>query len=172
MLTARSAVACAASALFLVPSASAQFDPRPTLATLISAFQQCGPPQAYQSLAPVLWQTVYMQTGGTGCYAQVASAGAAQDMQIVERKQFPIGPLYVVRVQHQAGIADWFIGFNQATGRVEYLTFQAAQQTSTPTTTAGPAPSADGPSTGSGGGGNGGGGGSGDGCDLYPAMCQ
>lgn len=164
-------VALLIAAFLLAPlPAHAQFDPRPTLNNLIFGFQNCGPATAFQSLSPAVWQLVYMQTGGRGCYALVASLGAPQGMQIVDSRQFPIGPLYAVRVNHQAGSADWFIGFNQMTGKVEYLNFQPTQTGAAPPSTGtGPEPTASGPSapppstpsTGSG-----------DGCDLYPAMCQ
>lgn len=167
----RLALACAA--IFLVPTAAVAqpFDPRPTLNTLISAFQNCGPAATYQSLAPELWQVIYMQTGGSGCYAQIQAAGQVQDMQIVDSRQFPVGPVYAVRVSYASGTADWFIGFNQLTGRVQYLTFQPAQGSGpAPTVESGPRPTADGPSTpppsrptpNN----------DGDGCDLYPVMCQ
>lgn len=146
------------------------FDPRPVLGTLISAFQNCGPPAAYQTLSPMLFQLISSQTGGSGCYLAIQAAGPVQSMQVLDQKQFPLGPVYVVRVAHSAGSVDWFIGFNKMTGQIEYLSFQAAQ---------GQAPTVStGPSTGSGGPG----GpqppspdphGTGDsGCQLYPAMCQ
>lgn len=161
----------AATAVTIVSKPTqAQFDPRQPLNTLIAAFQNCGPPAVYQLLAPNLFQIVAQQTGGRGCYPQIASAGPVTGMQVIQSQQFPIGPLYVIRVQHSSGVrADWFIGFNQGTGQVEFLTFQNAQG-GNPTIQTGPSPSGDGPSApppGSGGRGDSGS----DGCDLYPAMC-
>lgn len=151
------------------------FDPRAPLLQLIQAFQNCGPPQAYQILSPVLLQTVAIQTNGQGCYAQIRAAGAIMGAQILDQKTFPIGPLYVIRVTHQAGAVDWFIGFNQFTNKVELLSFQRSV-TATPSIQTGPSPTSTGPSqpttsspTDSG---------SappddlGDGCKLYPAMCK
>lgn len=154
--------------------AQAQLDPRQPLGVLISAFQNCGPPAAYQILAPYLFQVVAQQTGGRGCYPQIAGAGPVAAMQVMQSQQMPVGPLYVIRVQHGSGArADWFIGFNQATGQVVYLSFQGAQDRP-PTIEAGPSPTGSGPSTQPSGGGGAppiAGGGDGEGCDLYPAMC-
>jgi len=156
----------------VVPANAQGFDPRPALGQIISAFQNCGPPQAYQILSPTVFQAVAQQTGGTGCYAPIRAAGPVRSMQVVDQRQFPIGPLYVVRVTHPGGPVDWFIGFNQFSGQVEYLTFQPAQ-TQQPTITTGPAPGAGGPTptpeptprpappSGTD-----------EGCTLYPAMCQ
>jgi hypothetical protein len=162
--------------------ASAQdFDPRAPLLTLIQAFQNCGPPQVYQMLSPQLFQTVAQQTNGQGCYQQIRAAGPVLDAQVLDQRQFAIGPLYVIRVTHQTGAVDWFIGFNQVTGKVELLTFQSAVS-STPTIQTGPSPRSTGPSPASGsthprdgstGGKSPSSSGSGDdGCDLYPAMCE
>lgn len=147
------------------------FDPRQPLAILISAFQMCGPPQAYSLLAPQLFNGVYQTTGGTGCYQDIAGAGPVSGMQMLGAQDFPIGPLYLIRVSHQSGaVADWFIGFNRLTGQVEFLRYQAPQQS-------GPPPSIN---TGPSGGGSGPSpapspaptpGGNNDGCDLYPTMC-
>lgn len=157
-------------------SAFAQaFDPRPALGQIIQAFQNCGPPPVYQMLSPQLFQIVAQQTGGSGCYAQIQQAGPITNMQVVSQQQYPVGPLFVVRVSHSSSItADWVIGFNQFTSKIEYLTFQAVPQNQPPVTI--PAPSPGGPT---------GGGGpppsppsgtpstpSGDGCDMFPAMCQ
>lgn len=163
---------CLATAGGLVQPAQAQFDPRQPLSALISAFQNCGPTQVYQMLAPYLFQLIAQQTGGRGCYPQIASAGPVVGMQVMQSQQFPIGPMFLIRVQHSSGqSADWFIGFNQGTGQVEYLSFQAAGSGSgpSPTIQGGPEPTGGGPSTPSGGGGEGSG--DGEGCDLYPAMC-
>lgn len=161
------------SAAFAQP-AQAQFDPRQPLSALISAFQICGPPQVYQMLTPYLFNVVAQQTGGRGCYPQIANEGPVVGMQVMQSQQFPIGPLYLIRVQHASGtVADWFIGFNRVTGKVEYISFQSAGSASGPapgpTIQTGPAPTGGGPTTP--GGGGGGKGGSGEGCDLYPAMC-
>jgi hypothetical protein len=156
----------------LTGAASAQSgeDPREVLGMLISAFQNCGPPQAYQVLSPQLFNLIAAQTGGSGCYAPIRGAGPVTGMQVIQSQNYPIGPVYLIRVTHQAGPADWFIGFNRSTGRVEYLSFQAAQPGTTIET--GPSPGAGGPSPsdsptpppppGD----------DPDGCSLYPAMCQ
>lgn len=121
------------------PAASAQaFDPRPSLGVLIAAFQQCGPPQSYQMLSPYLFNLIAQQTGGSGCYSFIAGAGAITDMQVIDSRQYPIGPVYSVRVTHVAGPVDWFIGFSQATGRVEYLTYQTVTSGVLPSVVNGP----------------------------------
>ena len=106
-------------------TAAQGFDPRAVLLNLITAFQRCGPPQAYQVLSPYLFNLVAQQTGGQGCYAPMAAAGAVTSMVIIDQKMFPAGPLYAVRVTHVTGPVDWFIGFNGASSQVIYLTFQS-----------------------------------------------
>lgn len=164
--------------LIAAPASAQPFDPRAPLLQLIQAFQYCGPSQSYQLLDAQLYQAVARQTGGRGCYADIAAAGPVLGAQIVDQREFPLGSLYVIRVIHQSGaVADWFIGFNRITTKVEYLTYQNTPQgtaSKAPTVSSGPAPSSKGPSDppspspagpaqGSA---------STDGCDLYPAMCQ
>ena len=120
------------AALLVVWSGSVQaqsYNARISLRTLISAFQVCGPPQAYQMLSQSLFQAVAYQTNGMGCYAAIAQAGPVAELKVIQRQQFPVGPLYMVRVTHQTGLmVDWFIGFNRITGKVEYLSFQNAAE--------------------------------------------
>jgi hypothetical protein len=161
------------------PAQAQSFDPRAPLGQLIQAFQVCGPPMVYQMLSPQLFQLIGQQTGGSGCYREIAAAGPIINMQILDYREFPLGPLYVIRVFHNAGPVDWFIGFNRFNGKVESLNFQAGQSTP-PNIGTGPSggggggsppnPNPTPPPTSSGGGSTGGGGSS-DGCQLYPAMC-
>jgi hypothetical protein len=118
----------------------AQPNPTVILGEMISAFQNCGPPQAYQMLAPQLFQIISLQTGNAGCYPQIRAAGPVQNMQIIGQQMFPIGPLYIIRVQHPSVTVDWFIGLNQFTGQIQFLTFQPAAATM-PTIATGPTPS-------------------------------
>jgi hypothetical protein len=113
------------------------FDPRPSLSTLISAFQRCGPPQAYQLLSPYLFNLVAQQTGGQGCYGPIAAAGPIKRMKVIDSAIFPAGPLYVVRVTHVAGPVDWFIRFDRISSRVIYLTFQSTTNGQSPSITEG-----------------------------------
>jgi hypothetical protein len=145
------------------------FDPRVPLGQLIQAFQNCGPPAVYQMLSPQLFMLIGQQTGGKGCYPEIQAAGPVQDMQIIDEKMYPNGPVYVIRVTHSTGSVDWFIGFNQTTGRVELLTFQPATTSSQPKVADGPDDDHGGgnPTKHSGKGPEG----SQSGCELYPAMC-
>lgn len=160
---------CLASLLASSSAWSQGFDPRVPLGELIQALQNCGPPAVYRMLSPQLFMLIAQQTGGRGCYPEIQSAGPVQGMQVIDEKMYPLGPVYVIRVTHTAGSVDWFIGFNQTTGRVELLTFQPAASS--------PPNVADGPQDDHKGGNptqHPGGGppqGSKDGCDLYPAMC-
>jgi len=162
--------------LAITSPASAQgFDPRQPLGAIISAFQNCGPANVYQMLSPQLFNVVFQQTGGSGCYSQIAAAGPIQNLQVISQQNYPLGPLFVIRVAHPSIVVDWTIGFNQFTSKVEYLTFQSAQNTPVlpqpgPPQTGGsppvggtpPPPQGGSPTTSDGS----------DGCDLYPAMCQ
>jgi hypothetical protein len=122
-----------------VPSARAQLfnqqtDPKPILSALLQAFRNCGPPLVYQTLGVQLFQNIFMQTGGTGCYLVIQSAGPVVGMETTGVQNFPAGPVFSVRVSHQGGTkADWFIGLSNFSGKVEYLDFQTAQST-TPVT--------------------------------------
>jgi hypothetical protein len=173
--------------LLTLKGAFAQVDPRVPLGLLIQAFQNCGPPAVYQMLSPQLWQLVYVQTGGSGCFAQIRAAGPVQAMQVLDQQVLPNGTVWVVRVVHLTGATvDWFIGINRL-GKVEVLTFQNPQQAA-PSVATGPVlplgggiPTAPAPATPTpvspapsppaqpptGGGGN-----TNAGCALYPAMCQ
>lgn len=149
-------------------------DPRQALSILLGAFQNCGPPQAFQILGVQLFQMISMQTGGSGCYPQLQQLGSPTNFQVTGQQQLPAGPVYAVRVQHQTNQAtDWYIGISQHTGKVEYLNFQITPSSAPPPRVGtGPAPnppSASGgsppstqPPTAA----------SSDGCRLYPAMCQ
>ena len=159
-------------------TAAAQVDPRAPLWDLIAAFQNCGPPQTYQMLSPQLFQTIAAQTGGRGCYADIAAAGPVIDMQVIGQQRLPAGTVSAIRVTHQSGPVDWFIGMTDW-GVVEILTFQAAGS-SLPSVSRGPqqpqgganppsqpsGSSNPGPSTGGGSAGS-----DSDGCRLYPSMC-
>jgi len=150
-----------------LPAKAQGFDPRPALGALISAFQNCGPPATYQMLSPELLNIVAQQTGNTGCYMAIRAAGPVTNMQVIDQKMFPAGPLYVIRVYHQGTIVDWFMGINTAMNKVAYLTFQAPQNGQpAPTVSGGPTAPSGGspppppsPSPTS------------DGCSLYPDMC-
>jgi len=153
------------------PVVQAQVDPRAPLGQLISAFQTCGPPQTYQMLSPQLFQIVAMQTGGRGCYPDIASAGPVTGMQLVAQQRLPLGSVSIVRVSHMSTQADWFIGINEMTRQIELLTFQTVNgpppRIETGPNPAGganppqPSPRSTPPPIG----------GNSDGCELYPAMC-
>lgn len=119
---------------------TASTDPRPVLRNLITAFQLCGPPQAYQVLSPQLFQLIAMQTGNSGCYQHIAAAGPVTSMAKKDVQQMPAGPVFAVRVTHQSGaVVDWFIGLSNWTGRVEYLNYvNASAAAPAPTIDAGP----------------------------------
>ncbi len=178
----RGALALCAAMMLALPGvpASAQFDARQPLAQLISAFQNCGPPQVYQMLSPQLFQLIAAQTNGAGCYADVRAAGPITNMQVIDQRNYPVGPMFAIRVTHASGTqADWFIGINQYTQRVEYLNYQAVStSTPPPQVNRGPSnpqidttmlsePSTPAPSPGGGGSSS-----DSDGCEIYPVMCQ
>lgn len=139
-----------ATALCLCGPTRAQsaFDPRQPLAVLIHAFQQCGPATSFQALAPPLWNLIYQQTNGSGCYPQIAGAGQIVGMQVIDGRQLPLGPIYAIRVTHSggptaaAGSVDWFIGFNQYSGKIEYLNFQNVVANQNLSIATGPSPDA------------------------------
>jgi hypothetical protein len=101
-------------------------DPRPMLFQLIAAFQQGGAQPAFQSLSPAMYQTVWSETGGRGFYPLLAQLGLVTGGTVHGRQEFPVGPVYAVRVQHQFGASDWYIGFNRLTNRIEYFASQPA----------------------------------------------
>ena len=120
---------------------------------------------------------VFQQTGGTGYYVTIAQLGQVTGAQVYGRQEFPVGPVYAVRVNHQYGAVDWYIGFNRATNVIEYIASQAAPvgqplpQVQTPppppstspvSTPAPAAPAVQAPPAAK----------SGEGCDLYPTMCK
>ncbi len=159
-------------------TAAAQVDPRAPLWDLIAAFQTCGPPQTFQMLSPQLFQIIAAQTGGRGCYAQIAAAGPVVDMRVIGQQRLPNGTVSAIRVTHQSGPVDWFIGISDL-GVVEIITFQAAGSSlpsvgrgpQTPQGGANPPSQPSGPSKPSPSTGGGGAGSDSDGCRLYPSMC-
>lgn len=118
-------------------------DPRSVLSALIQAFQFCGPPQTYSLLGPVLYQTVWMQTGGRGCYQQIAALGPVRSLTILNRTNYPNGPIYTIRSDHQAGTFFWQIGISLASQKVEYLSSGPLQPYFPPSPTAPSTPAAD-----------------------------
>jgi hypothetical protein len=184
-------IACALALAACNDTFAQQFDPRIPLGQLIQAFQNCVASPVYRMMGPQLYQTVWAQTGGSGCYLAIRSAGPVQSMQVIEQQAFPNGTVYAIRVVHANALpVDWFIGINRFTGTVDYLNFQTAQQ-ALPSVSTGPVnggaiPMPAGSGTTSGGstpaGGDGGNppsaqpppkkpAGKGDGCDLFPSMC-
>lgn len=102
-------------------------DPQPVLSTLIEAFQRCGPPQSYLLLGAAVYQTIWAQTGGLGCYQQIAAFGPVQSMTILNSVPYPAGPIYTIRTDHPAGPLFWQIGISQFTQKVEHLTVNFTQ---------------------------------------------
>lgn len=161
-------------------AAKAQGSPEQYLFQVISAFQNCGPPQVYQALSPQLYQQVFVQTQGSGCYFQIQQAGPVQNIVMVGSQNFPVGRMFQLRVSHPNTTVDWFMGVNHITGQIDYLNYQNLVVGSpAPTIETGPVPDG-GPSpaptietapvpddgsnpapTST----------SADGCDIYPAMC-
>lgn len=144
-------------------------NPVQILHSLIQAFQNCGPPYVYQVLSPQLFQSIFAQTGGLGCYAGLQQLGPVVGSQVVGQQPYPSGPIYTVKVQHSAGYRTvWLIGVSNFTQKVEALSFnfdntQAPLDTPRPQPIPSPQPKPDpspspppAPS---------------DGCKLYPAMC-
>jgi hypothetical protein len=103
-------------------AAAAGFDPRPVLSGLIYAFQNCGPAQAYLVLAPDVYNTIYAQTSGMGCYAPIQAAGPVRSIDLVSAYDSPLGPMYRVRVSHDFLQSDWILAFDKGYSRVTGLT--------------------------------------------------
>jgi hypothetical protein len=97
---------------------------RQTLMQLISAFQNCGPPQTYFLLGNFVYQTVYQQTGGTGCYPTLQLLGSLLAVRKISCIQFPAGPVTTFEATHQNGRVVWQIGISKVTDHVEWLSFQ------------------------------------------------
>ncbi|MTH66039.1 hypothetical protein [Paracoccus shanxieyensis] len=108
-----------------IPTASnAQSQPDKILASLISAFQKCGPPEAYQVLEQNVFNIIASQTGGMGCYQAIAVAGPAIDMDLIDQKDHNDGTMSLYRARHAGGnIIDWTIGIRPSTGKVYFISF-------------------------------------------------
>ena len=168
-------LAIALWASLATPGRAQQVNPSLVLGRMIAAFQNCGPPPVYQVLTPQLFQIVAQQTGGSGCYPVIQAAGPVVNMQVLGQQTFPVGPLYLIRVQHQSGVTfDWFMGLNLLINKVQVLMFQPGGGSTMPTI-------ATGPTLGNGSGGGGTSGGSSPpasqttpppaNCSLYAGMC-
>jgi hypothetical protein len=101
---------------------AARFDPRPVLSGLIFAFQNCGPAQAYLVLAPDVYNAIYAQTSGMGCYVPIRAAGPVLSMEPVSAYDSPLGPMYRVRVTHAQLQSDWIMAFDPGFSVVTLLT--------------------------------------------------
>ena len=88
----------------MVVTQGLQGQPEPLLGSLIAAFQNCGPPPAFQVLGPSIFQTIWMQTNGSGCYAAVQQLGQLRQIEVLQRGQLPAGPVYLMRSRYVNGI--------------------------------------------------------------------
>src|SRR5262249_9711287 len=101
--------------------ARAQGDPRQILAGMIAQLQTGTPnPMWY---GPQLWQTIAMQTGGSGIYPPLAQLGPVQNVTITQQQQLPQGWLVAMTARHSNGQSTWLIGIGSMSNRIEYANF-------------------------------------------------
>lgn len=135
--------------------AQAQLDPRQILAGVIMQLQTGQPNPGW--FGPVLWQTLALQTNGTGFIPLLAQGGPVINIQVTQQQQLPNGMMFQLVSSQQGGLQlGWNMGISTMTNKIEFLSFSPAQQTPplpspgplpTPTTPTTPAPSP-GPGTG------------------------
>ena len=99
-------------------------DPGQVLRELIATFQNCGPTQNYLLLGQAVYQTVYFQTRGTGCYPQLQMMGRLTHIKKLSSFQLPAGPVTTYETDHENGSGTWQIGISRLTQHVEWLAFQ------------------------------------------------
>ena len=151
--------------IFLLPllSSEAKADPRNVLSAMIQQLQTGTPnPDWY---GPQLWQTIAMQTGGSGYYPSLAALGPVTNITILSSQGLPGGAIFNLVATHKGGQSTWFMGINAMSNRIEYVNFNIGNSLPadplpkpTPTPTPVP-PTPTSPSS------------SGGACSLYPDLC-
>lgn len=141
----------------------AKADPRNILASMIQQLQTGTPNPTWYG--PQLWQTIAMQTGGSGYYPALAALGPVTNINVVSSQGLPGGAIFNLIATHQAGQSTWFMGIGTMSNRIEYANFNVGsslppQQIPNPTSTPTPNPA---PPTNPGS--------SGGACSLYPDLC-
>lgn len=111
-------------------TASAQADPRQILAAVIQQLQTGTPNITWYG--PQLWQTIAMQTNGTGVYMQLVQLGQVTNVVVSGQTQLPAGPVYSMVAQHQQGVSTWQLGISLYTNRIEYANFNVGSSTPQP----------------------------------------
>ncbi|MGY8636548.1 hypothetical protein RAD15_29160 [Bradyrhizobium sp. 14AA] len=111
-------------------TASAQADPRQILTAVIQQLQTGTPNAGWYS--PQLWQTIAMQTNGTGVYTQLYYLGPVTNVVVSGQTQLPAGPVYSMVAQHQNGVSTWQLGISLYTNRIEYANFNVGNPTPQP----------------------------------------
>ncbi len=91
------------------------------LRTLITRFQQCGSSPSDAMLGVGLYQTIFVQTNGIGCYSLVIGLGPVLRLDETSRSQLPAGPVASFTATHSAAKSYWQIGYSRYTGKVELL---------------------------------------------------
>ena len=119
----RIATAAVFGALAVVTQARAQQpDPRQILAGVIAQLQNGQPNPAWYG--PQLWQTIAMQTGGTGFYPLLAQGGPVTNVQVTQEQRLPNGVMYQLTSSQANGLQlGWTMGLSTMYGRIEFLNF-------------------------------------------------
>jgi len=104
------------------PSAvRAQLDARSVLMQMILQLQTGTPNPTWYGAQ--LWQTMAVQTRGTGIYIPLVQLGRVQSVTINEELPLPTGNLYSMTANHQNGTSTWLLGISSITWRIEYADF-------------------------------------------------
>jgi hypothetical protein len=98
-----------------------QYDPRQVLSEFVREVQTGTPNAGLIGMA--LWQTIALQTGGTGFYPELAALGPVTNVVVNQQLPMEQGMVYALIATHQQGASAWNLGISYITGKIEYATF-------------------------------------------------
>lgn len=110
----------------LPASASAQADPRMILQGVIQQLSTGTPNPTWYG--PQLWAAILAQTGNSGIYPQLVTAGLPTSIMVIQQQQLPQGIIFKMQSQHASGMGfEWLLGLNAFGNRIEYMISNSLQ---------------------------------------------
>src|SRR5215472_16509670 len=83
---------------------------------IISQFQTGTPNPLLYGIE--VWNTISLQTGGTGISIPLVNLGNVNNITVNEGTPLPTGTLYSITATHTNGTSTWVLGWSTLTGKV------------------------------------------------------